>query len=307
MRVLLAGTPALAIPIFDAIFKSDIDTLGVITNPPKSKGRSNQLVPSPVSEWARERNLAVHEDGNLSKIRDLISEADLVLVVAFGKLIPRELLELPKYGWANIHFSHLPEARGAAPVQRLIAQGATEIGYTLFRLDEGMDTGPIYFRSKTVSIAQLTTGETWELLTNRASQEIVSLLHQVESGLIPIPQDSYKGPNAIAPKISTEEARIVWDESSVVVANKVRAFNPAPSAWTTLRNERFIIHRVGVANVNLPQKANPGALWVLGDSAYVATGDGWIELIEVQQSGKRKYLTSEWLRGFRVRAEESFR
>ena len=144
MRVLLAGTPAIVIPLFEKVLHSDIEVAGVITNPPKPRGRSGKPEDSPVAKWAKNQGIPLFDSGKLEEFEPFLSAVDCVFVVAFGKLIPRKFLDLPRRGWINLHFSTLPEARGAAPVQHLIAAGREKIGYTLFKLNEGMDTGPIH-------------------------------------------------------------------------------------------------------------------------------------------------------------------
>ena len=304
MRVLLAGTPAIALPIFDSVFNSDLEILGVITNPPRSRGRSSALLPSPVSEWAKRRNLPVFDSGDLDEVLPLLHSADAVLVVAYGRLIPERLLTIPKYGWLNIHFSHLPEARGAAPVQRLIEAGAETIGFTLFRLDSGMDTGPIFYRSRQIPINDQSTGEMWDALSSDAANHIVELLKEIGLGKEPRIQEPYHGRVATAPKITTEEARIDWTESSVRILRKIRAFNPAPSTWTTFRGARFIIHSatdsadsVGGAGSSGLVGTNPGSITKHNVSIYVTTSDGAIALTHVQPAGKRSMSAQEWFRG----------
>lgn len=312
MRVILAGTPSLVLPIFDSVFHGGAEILSVITNPPKSRGRSGSLQPSPVSVWARERGLCVYEESNLEGIRNLLPSADVVLVVAFGQLIPEDLLTLPKRGWVNIHFSHLPQARGAAPVQRLIEAGAETIGYSVFQLDQGMDTGPIFFQSKEVPISGLTTGEVWEILIKEAANEINGILSRICQGEPPIPQSQYLGRVALAPKISTEEAKIFWSQSSDRIIGKILAFNPSPSAWTSFRGERFLVHRAIRAEQKDEAELASRASLTLGEivrvdaGVFVATGSGFIQLAEVQPSGKRKMSSEEWLRGVILGIGEKF-
>ena len=302
MRVFLAGTPTIALPIFEAIVRSDIEVAGVITNPPKARGRSGSLIPSPVSTWAHDRSIPVFESGTDEEFVGRLSTIDLVLVVAYGRLIPKNLLAIPKFGWVNIHFSHLPEARGAAPVQRSIEKGRSEIGYSLFRLDEGMDTGPIFHLSKPVPIANLTTGEVWHVLANQAAGEIVSLLEEIFTGKAPFVQPTYTGDLALAPKITVQEARIDWSASNTAILRKIRAFNPAPSAWTMLHKERFIIHKAEeVHESDLPFTSDdPGEILHVRDEIYVNTGLGAIRSLEVQPFGRKAMRAVDWARGARL-------
>ena len=309
MRVLLAGTPALVLPIFDAVSRSDIEVTGVLTNKPRPRGRSGEPIQTPVSLWAHENSYPVHHIDEIVNNSSLLENVDLVLVVAFGQLIPKSILGIPRCGWANVHFSHLPEARGAAPVQRLIAAGRSEIGYSLFRLDEGMDTGPVYYRSELFHIAGLTTGQAWRILTDEAATSIVELLHEIGEGQVPIAQPEYVGEIPLAPKITPQEAQIHWLEANEEIERKIRAFNPAPSAWTTLRGERFIIHLAEVASgqeLEVDGDVSVGKISRTVDGVLVRCGTGFIRCLEVQPSGKRAMSAAEWARGIASEAELRF-
>lgn len=306
MRLLLAGTPSLSIPIFEAVASSDLNVSGVITNAPRSQGRSGALVSSPVSQWAHARSIKVFESGDNEEFLSTLHDADIVLVVAYGRLIPQSLLNIPKHGWVNIHFSHLPEARGAAPVQRLIQSGAQSIGFTVFQLESGMDTGPIFYKSAAIPIPGLTTGEVWEQLTEQASQSIVGLLKEIDAGLKSTPQESYMGLLPLAPKITTEEARITWGKSDNEIIHHVLGLNPTPSAWTTFREERFIIHRARKSALTSMGENHPGAIHQERDSVHVRCGKAAIELLEVQPAGKKKMAASDWARGAQLVPGEKF-
>lgn len=306
MRLLLAGTPSISVPIFEAVTSSDLEVIGVITNPPRALGRSGALVPTPVSQWAHARSLKVFESGNNEEFIPVLHDADIVLVVAYGRLIPQPLLNIPKYGWVNIHFSHLPEARGAAPVQRLIQSGAQSIGFTLFQLESGMDTGPIFYKSEPIPISGLTTGEVWELLSGQASQYIVKLLKEIDEGLKPTPQESYVGSLPLAPKITTEEARINWAKTQTAVINHILGLNPTPSAWTTFRGERFIIHRARKSGLTAIGENNYGTIYLDKESIHVRCGEAAVELLEVQPAGKKKMFAPDWARGAQLLQGEKF-
>ena len=306
MRVLLAGTPEIAIPIFESIRMSRNEVVAVLTNPPRARGRSSAMVPSPVHDWSRQHQLPIHTDLDNPEFIGALSTVDIVLVVAYGKLIPKALLRAPKFGWLNVHFSHLPEARGAAPVQRLIESGAQDIGYTLFQLDAGMDTGPIFHRSSPIKVGTLTTGQIWDALAHEAAAEIVGLLETIYEGAAPIPQEIYAGKLPTAPKISTAEARIEWNDPADVIERKIRAYNPTPSAWTYFRGDRFIVHRaVDILSASDTQKS-PGEWEIKGNELLVATGMGQLQLLEVQPAGKKAMMASDWLRGVQIQGGEFF-
>ena len=308
MRILLAGTPAMVIPLFEEVLSSGFEVSGVMTNPPKAQGRSSAPIPSPVSRWAREKGLEVFESGKIEDVENTIRESDLVLIVAYGQLIPERYLKLPKHGWVNLHFSTLPEARGAAPVQRLIASGAKNIGFTLFKLEKGMDTGPVYFHSKPISIENLNTGKVWSLLIDEARSVIKGELLKILSGSIPQAQDdfSYSGKVPIAPKISSKEARIKWSRDARSILQEILAFNPAPTAWSTFRNERILVHEAALYDGQLDLLKDAGEISLINHSVIVATGSGALRITSIQPSSKRAMSGEEWARGIKLLEGEKF-
>lgn len=307
MRILLAGTPEMVLPLFDQIrvagSREGIEIAGVATNPPRPRGRQSAAQPTPVSIWAAEHHLPLYQRGDCDEYSEVLKAIDLVFVVAYGQLISKRFLDLPRRGWVNLHFSHLPMARGAAPVQRLIAAGITEVGYSLFRLDEGMDTGPVFIKSPTISVDGLTTGEVWKLLIEQARPVIIEQLKEIADGAQPTPQPVYQGPAglALAPKISASEARIDWSVAAKVINQRILAFNPSPSAWTKFRGERFLIHRCTIEPSDdlSPHALAPGDITDFQRQVLVGTGDAPLRLIEVQPAGKRKMGAEDWFRGIR--------
>lgn len=308
MRILLAGTPAMVVPIFDQIFRSDIEVLGVITNPPKAKGRSSALTQTPVALWAKENHLKIFESGRCEDFTAELLDADLVLIIAYGQLIPERFLNMPRFGWINLHFSSLPEARGAAPVQRLIAAGRERIGYSLFQLEKGMDTGPIFFRSEEIPVANMTTGEVWARLVEHAAGIIVRELKRITSGATPTPQSDspYVGDLLLAPKLTTGESRISWSKSAQQIHQEVLAFNPAPSAWTTFRGVRVLIHRAEISSEAHSRNAVPGEIHVDVKNLTVSSGVGDLIITSIQPAGKRSMSGEEWLRGISLKKGERF-
>jgi len=311
VRILLAGTPAMVLPLFDEILSKEFEVSGVITNPPKARGRSSALTPSPVAIWAKENGLPVFDSGKIEDYESELRDCDLVLIVAYGQLIPEKYLNLPKFGWVNLHFSHLPDARGAAPVQRLIAAGAKEIGFTLFKLEKGMDTGPIYFHSPSLSIENLTTGKVWDLLIDQARKFICEELLKISSGHRPRPQSEFssQGKVLIAPKISTVESRIDWHKSSKDIVQEILAFNPAPTAWSTFRGERILIYEAGLYSGSTGASGAPeiaGSISIISNSVVVRTGSGALKITAIQPAGKRVMTGEDWARGITLHEGEKF-
>lgn len=311
MRILLAGTPEMVVPLFERIriegASAGIEIVGVATNPPRARGRHSNLQRTAVGLWAQSLHLTLFERGDCEEYASLLADLDAVFVVAYGKLIPEKYLNLPRCGWINLHFSHLPIARGAAPVQRLIAASRTEIGSTLFRLDKGMDTGPIYKKYPLVSIAGMNTSQVWESLITQSCESIVADILSIGAGLRPTEQTPYDDDAELAhaPKITSEEARVDWTESAEAIHQMILAFNPAPSAWSIFRTQRLLIHKAQVVN-DASSVLRPGEMRVLDGELFVGTGRKVIKLIEVQPAGKRSMDVSSWLRGLRLITGESF-
>lgn len=298
----------MVLPIFDVLVSEEFEICAVITNPPKARGRSSAFTPSPVASWAQEKGLPVCDSGKIEDYEDALRDCDIALVVAYGQLIPERFLNLPTYGWVNVHFSTLPEARGAAPVQRLIAAGVKEIGFTLFKLEKGMDTGPIYYHSQPVPIAGLTTGKVWALLIDQARKVIREELLKIAAGSTPRPQSEFpnQGKVQIAPKISTSEARLDWHKSSSEILQKVLAFNPAPTAWSVFRNERVLIHEAEIYSGASGAPETPGLISCINNSVIVGTGSGTLRITTLQPAGKRVMSGEDWARGITLHEGEKF-
>jgi methionyl-tRNA formyltransferase len=295
------------VPTLEALIGSDIEVAGVVTNPDRPAGRGMELQPSPVKRLALDAGIEVQQP---EKARDpelaawLSSlNADVATVVAYGKILPADLLAIPPHGFVNVHFSILPLYRGAAPVQRAVMEGRDETGVSIMVLTEGMDEGPV-LAVETMPIDEgETAGEVGEKLALVGAPLLVESLEAYVSGtLLPTEQDGTAA--TYAPKITTEEARIDWSSSAARIRDLVRGLNPAPGAWTTLRDQRLKIHSVR-DSLGAPALA-PGTLDAPGGPLLVGTGDGILELVEVQMAGKKKMTGEELARGLRMTAGESF-
>jgi methionyl-tRNA formyltransferase len=232
------------------------------------------------------------------------TNADVATVVAYGKILPAELLAIPPHGFVNVHFSVLPLYRGAAPVQRAVMEGRDETGVSIMVLTEGMDEGPVLAVERVPIDDDETAGEIGEKLALIGAPLLVDALAGYVSGsLHPVEQDHSAA--TYAPKITTDEARIDWSAAAKSITDLVRGLNPAPGAWTTLRDQRVKIHSVRDAP-GAPALA-PGVLDAPGGPLLAGTGDGPLELVEVQMAGKKKMTGEELARGLRMTAGESFK
>ncbi|HEV8173959.1 MAG TPA: methionyl-tRNA formyltransferase [Actinoplanes sp.] len=307
MRLVFAGTPAVALPSLDAIAASNHDLLAVVTRPDAPAGRGRRLVRSPAGAWADEHGIEVltpqrpREPEFLERLRDLAP--DCVPVVAYGALVPPAALEIPKHGWVNLHFSLLPAWRGAAPVQHAVLHGDEVTGASVFELEAGLDTGPVY-GTLTENIRPAdTAGDLLERLATEGAGLLVAVLDAIEAGTArahPQPADGI----TLAPKITVEDARVRWDDPAFAVDRRIRACTPAPGAWTTLRGERLKLGPVRpVANA---ARLRSGELLVERAQVLAGTATTPVALGEVRAAGKRPMPATDWARGLRITEGESF-
>lgn len=297
MRILFAGTPNVALPALEWIFASEHELVGVLTRPAAAQGRSSELIDSPVAIFAKTHSIPIYNSIDLPETKEAIQSADLVVVIAYGKLISKEFLQMPKHGWINVHFSILPKYRGAAPVQRAIWNGEESTGISIFQLDPGMDTGPIFIQ-KTVSIFEMeSSGE----CLIRLSQIVPEMLDQTLLKILnlepPLPQSEEN--SSLAPKIDKSELRIDWNSSAITIKNMIRALNPTPRARTTFRENEIYILEVAVSDNKSTQP--PGTIFAVNQHLYAATEELDIEIIKVQSSGKKVMSGSEWCRGVQMK------
>jgi methionyl-tRNA formyltransferase len=263
---------------------------------------------SPVKRVAVEAGLDVQQP---DKARDpalaewlASTDADVATVVAYGKILPADLLAIPAHGFVNVHFSVLPLYRGAAPVQRAVIEGDDETGVSIMVLTEGMDEGPVLAVERMPIDQDDTAGTVGEKLARVGAPLLVDALTRYVAGsLQPVEQDHSAA--TYAPKITTEEARIDWSAPGKTIADLVRGLNPAPGSWSTLRDQRVKIHSVRDAP-GAPTLA-PGAVDAPAGPLLVGTGDGVLELVEVQMAGRKKMTGEELARGLRMTAGESFK
>ena len=300
MRICIAATPRVAVPTLDALFESGHQIISVITRPDAPAGRGRNLKSSAVSDWANSNKVQLHKPESIEEISILVAQCDLVITIGFGLLLPEKVLNIPKFGFINLHFSLLPRWRGAAPVQRALEAGDHTTGVTVFKLDAGMDTGPIY-TSLPFNISPTTN--TPDLLENLASlgvQAVLDTISLIESGQSPKIQ-SKEGATR-ANKLTSEEAQIDWSKGSLAIVNKVRAFYPNPGAWSTFREVKI---KIDAATIN-ESILKPGEVALQGKTVLVGTGDGAIELLTVKPAGKSSMSAGAWANGQHLLSNEKF-
>lgn len=296
MRIAFAGTPEAALPTLQALIDSPHSIEFVITRPDAPKGRGQQLTPSPVAQLASDKGLPVIKTSDLSQVKEKVAGLDAVIVVAFGGLVPKDLLDVPRFGWINVHFSLLPHWRGAAPVQHAIMAGDDVIGITTFRIEEALDSGPV-FAYITTSIGKTeTAGELLERLSLEGGKLAIATLQGVETGSMK-PLDQPLDGVSYAPKITTQNARINWQEPALAVERKIRAMTPAPGAWTMHSEERYKLGPVKL----IPDVTDlkPGQLVFLDNQVLVGTGSHAIALGQIQLPGKTFTDAANWARNLK--------
>ncbi len=301
MRLLFAGTPRTALPSLEALIASRHEVVAVLTRPPARSGRGRTLTLSPVAERAGRAGIAVLTPPSLRDQQFLDELAALAVdaapVVAYGALVPPAALAVPTHGWVNLHFSLLPAWRGAAPVQHAVMAGDDVTGASTFRLEEGLDTGPVYGVVTSEISATDTAGDVLDRLAESGAQLLVATIDGIEDGsLRPVPQPS-EGVS-YAPKLEPSDARVDWRAPALRVDRLVRATTPAPGAWTTLAGSRVGLGPVG-SEPDGPADLQPGELLVERSDVLVGTGSVPVRLGEVRPQGRRPMPAADWTRGLR--------
>jgi methionyl-tRNA formyltransferase len=300
LRLLFAGTPDAAVPSLEALLASDHDVVAVLTRPDARSGRGRTVSRSPVAERADAAGLSVLQPRSprdpefLEQLAAL--EVECAPVVAYGALVPQAALDLPRHGWVNLHFSLLPAWRGAAPVQHAIMAGDELTGAATFRLEAGLDTGPVFGVVTEPIGPRDTAGDLLGRLAVSGAGLLVATLDGIADGSLvaePQPADGI----SLAPRIETADARVDWSLPAHVVDRRIRGVTPAPGAWTTWRGERLRLGPVGL----LPDgpTLEPGELAVDSGQVLVGTGNGAVVLDLVQPAGKRMLPAADWSRGAR--------
>ncbi|WP_037914573.1 methionyl-tRNA formyltransferase [Actinacidiphila yeochonensis] len=302
MRLVFAGTPEVALPALDALLASGRhEVAAVVTRPDATAGRGRKLLASPVAQRAEEAGIEVlkparpRDEDFLVRLREIAP--DCCPVVAYGALLPRTALDVPRFGWVNLHFSLLPAWRGAAPVQHAVMAGDEVTGASTFLIEEGLDSGPVYGVTTELIKPADTSGDLLERLAHSGAGLLAATMDGIESGELTARQQPEEGVS-LAPKITVEHARVDWSAPALRVDRLVRGCTPAPGAWTLAAGERLKLGPVSPA----PEVTGlaPGELAVGKNAVHVGTGSHAVALGEVQAVGKRRMAAADWARGTRV-------
>ena len=286
----------LATPLFDEFRKSNNhEILGILTNPDKPTGRGQKIEANNLALWAEENGFATYKPSNSAEVESIVSELkpDLVVTIAYGQLIKKAALTIPSYGWINIHFSALPKWRGAAPVQWAIKSGENTTGVTVFQLDKGMDTGPIYAIRELKISESATTDSLLTELSVLGSAAVLTAIDSILSNIAPVKQILA---GSIAPKISKIDAAINWSSTCREVDCHIRAMTSNPGAWTRVGGVRLVINSARIINGD----CRSGELCKIDEAIAIGTSDGAIALEQVTPEGKRLMSGADWFRGARI-------
>ena len=299
MRLAVAATPEVALPTLHWLQTSEHDLVRVISQPDKPSGRRQELHASPASQWAIANSIDLVKPATIEEIESAIADLDLLITIGYGRILPSATISIPKFGCINLHFSLLPKYRGAAPVQRAIEAGETHSGVTVFALDPGMDTGPIYTTITTPIEPTIRSLELLDKLSHVGVDALKQALIEIEKGTRPTPQT---GLSSLAAKIIRDEAKLNWSSPADSLVNKIRAFYPQPQTWTVFRGQPLKISSARVSDV-VPN-LQPGELRVVGSDCVIGTLDKAIVLERVTPAGKKEMSALDWSRGARFEDAE---
>lgn len=321
-NVLFMGTPDFAKESLEQVYNSGYNILGVVTNVDKPKGRGMKKIPSPVKEFALEKNIPIYQPEKVRKNTEFINKIkelnpDVICVVAYGKILPKEILDIPKFGCINVHGSLLPKYRGAAPIQWAILNGDKTTGITTMYMNEGMDTGDMILKEKVEIGENETTGELWERLSKIGGKLLVETLKEIEDGTAP--REKQGNDFTVAPMLNKEMSKIDWENKTAEeIKNLVRGLNPIMGAYTFLEGKKIKFWRVEcIPDKELFEKfpdlceykekfdeLYPGTILFSEPKIglYIKTIEGNIKVIEIQGENAKKMNTEDFLRGNKLYA-----
>jgi methionyl-tRNA formyltransferase len=297
MRIIYAGSPEVALPPLKALHAAGAEIVAVLSQPDRPVGRKRILTPTPVSALAMELGLPVHHPHSAEELVRIVesADADLAIAVAYGRLIPPEVLTLPRHGWWNLHFSLLPRWRGATPVQHALLHGDEVTGLSVFRMDEGLDTGRVLAVRERRIRALDTASSLLADLSEEGATVLVELLSELEGGELRAVEQI--GEPTYAPKLSRDEGRLDWTETASAVMNRYRAVTPEPGAFAILAGPGREIGISVMHPVVSTRQIPPGSIQSEGKKVIVGCAEGALELVRVKPAGKVEMDAASWWRG----------
>jgi methionyl-tRNA formyltransferase len=306
-RVLFMGSPEIAVPTLEALLQAGENIVGVVSQPDRPVGRHQVLTPPAVAAFAKEKNLPLFQPEKVKNNPEFLEtiknlKPDVVIVVAYGRLLPKDFLDLPPRGCINVHFSLLPKYRGAAPMQRALMNAETETGVTTFRIVEKLDAGPILMQKKVEIHEEDTTEILGRRLTVIGTQLVKETLASLRSGALkPIPQNDREA--TLAPPLTKEDGLVKWNEKARYVCGQIRGVTPWPGAYTFWENKRLKIHRAEILEGK--RSAEPGTVTeIIEEGIEVACTNGALLLTELQLEGGRRLSAKDFLKGHAIAVGE---
>ena len=311
MKIVFMGTPDFAEKSLEAVYNAGHEILAVVTNPDRPKGRGMKMVASPVKEFAVSKDLKIYQPEKVRKNIEFIEEIkalkpDVICVVAYGKILPKEILEIPKLGCINVHGSLLPKYRGAAPIQWAVINGEKVTGVTTMYMDVGMDTGDMILKEKTEIAPDETTGELWDRLAIIGADLLVKTLEQIENKTAPrIPQGE---DFSMAPMLEKEMSKIDWESKTAQeIKNLVRGLNPIMGTYSYLNGKKIKIWKVDVVEADSKDIKNGTVLKSDSkDGLYIKAKDGVIKVLEIQGENAKRMNIQDFLRGNQIEVGSIF-
>ena len=301
MRLGVAATPEVAIPTLEWLHSSQHAIELIITQPDKPSGRGRVLTQTPVADWAEQHKIEIVKPASSTELNGVIDNLDCVITIGYGVLLPQAVLDLPRHGFLNLHFSLLPQYRGAAPAQYALLHGVEKTGVTVFQLDKGMDTGPIFSQIEVDIDPHWRSFELLKVLAERGVEAVDQALEMIAQEKSPTAQT---GTPSFAPKISKQDALIDFTKDSVAVVNAIRAYTYDPGAWSVWNSEPF---KVSAAISTQAHSLLPSTIAVINNCVFVGCGNGTtVELLRVVPAGKKEMAAIDWARGARLNGGESF-
>ena len=317
MKIVFMGTPDFAATSLNALIEANYNIEAVVTNPDRPKGRGMKMLYTPVKEVAISKSIPIFQPERVRNNEDFINKIkeinpDVICVVAYGKILPKEILDIPRYGCINVHASLLPKYRGAAPIQWAILNGDKETGVTTMYMDVGMDTGDMILNEKVQIGENETTGELWDRLAKIGGKLLVETLKQIENGTAPrIPQGN---DYTMAPMLDKEMSKIDWENKTAEeIKNLVRGLNPIMGAYTLLNGKKIkfwkveVVNNIGYDENNIKILKN-GTVLVSDprDGIYIKTKKGILRVLEIQGENAKKMPIQDFLRGNRIEEYQIF-
>lgn len=320
LKVLFMGTPDFAKESLKELYENKYEIIGVVTNPDRKKGRGMHISYTPVKEYALEKNLNIYQPLKVKNNDEFIQEMkelnpDVICVVAYGKILPKEILEIPKLGCINVHGSLLPKYRGAAPIQWAVINGEKKTGITTMYMDEGMDTGDMILKEETTISEEETTGELWERLSKMGGKLLVKTLQEIENKTAP--REKQGSDYTMAPMLNKEMAKINWKEKDVYeIHNLVRGLNPIMGAYSFIEDKKIKFWKTKVVSKEeffnkfeefkeyeyKFEKIMPGTVLISDDKIglFVKAKGGVLEIIEIQGENAKRMNIKDFLRGNKI-------